>query len=294
MLHIRRVTDVRKQLNLTALLRYAFLTAVGFQLTLVFICSALLFFHEPNDFCIRINEVASFKAVHNHHAAIQLGININMGFHQRGDTHNPGKNSSMAIGRTLAGDKSQNFILRNLDRLGRSQIFSNQDTRLIHGKTNFAAAQNGHDSAGNIPYIYSTGLHIGIFHCSKGSSEGITCFFHCFSSTGAVLNHGINAVQVIQIVQHHHLHIQNHGLLFTQGGSCLIYQGLKLFQGNLFGSFEIFLFFCGVSAGGRKRSLSRLINIHPTHGDSGEYRMSIANDHFVISLCCEPLIILSK
>ena len=293
MLHVGRVTNVCKQLNLTALLRYAFFTTVGFQLTLVLICCTLLFFHEPNDFRIRVNEVAPFKAVHNHHAAIQLSININMSFHQRGDTHNSGKNSSMAVGRTLSGDKRQDFVFRNLNRLGRRQVFRNQDTRLVHGKADFAAAQNGHDSAGNIPYIYGTSLHIGIFHGSKGSSEGIACFFYCFGSTGTVLNHGINAVQVIQIVQHHHLHIQNHGLLFAQGGSCLIYQSLKLFQGNLFGGLEIFLFFCRISAGGRKRSLSGLINVHPPHGDSGEYRMSIANDHFVISLCCGPSIILS-
>ena len=281
MLHVGGVTDVGVQLDLLTIAGHGGLATVGLQLLLTANHSLTLLGHGLQSLVVGLDVVVALDAVHHHHLTAQGVIHGDVSLHQGGDTHDAGQNGGVAVGGTVLSDKSQDLVLRQLNGLRGSQVLGNQNAGPIHLKTGAAAAQDVDHTGGHVAHVRSTGLHVGVVHGSKVHGKLFTSLLDSLCGAQAVLDLGLDALQIVQIVQHHHLDIQNHSLLLAQLLGGLIHQVLQLRKSNLLGFVKLLLLHGGVAAGDGQGGLPLAIEINWADGHAGANRQSRTSYHNV-------------
>ena len=145
------------------------------------------------------------------------------------------------------GNKSKNFRLVHLYRLAGSQVICHNDHRLLGvDSALFHSCKNPYHPFGNIHNVCTSGLKILIIHIGKHFCKSFTgCIGSKLCIHLLVINHKLHCFQVVHILQHHLMHIKNHGLLLAYIGKSLIVQSGKLFLSLLASLMESGLFsFC--------------------------------------------------
>ena len=234
--------------------------------------SFALFRHGGLGLLVGLDIVSALKAVHNHHFAVNLRGEGNLRLHQRGNVHNPGEDGGVAVGGALAGHKGQDLVLGQLHRLAGGEILGDEDARLLHLEPRAAAAENVHQPPRHVLDIHGAGFHILVIHGGEGSREGVAGLMGGLGGAGAAGNHLLDALDEVQIVEHHDLHVQNHGLFLADLPAGLLKERLELFPGGLPGGVEVFQFDLAVAAGGGQLALAGEIDVGFADGNAGEYR----------------------
>ena len=117
----------------------------------------------------------------------------------------------MGVRRAMYCDKGQNLTLIHLYRLTGSQIICHND-RWLHGTpvNLLLPGQIADEPVGDIPDIRRAGLHIFIIHVGEHLCKIITGHCHrilCIHFF--VLNHAVNGILIIVILEHHLMHLEN-------------------------------------------------------------------------------------
>jgi len=135
---------------------------------------------------------------------------------------------------------------------------------------------------GHVPDIRAAGIHVLIIHGGKDLGEFLTGVQRGNSGGSAALDSKGNAIQIIQIVQHEHLDLDNGCLLLTQLHLGLFVQVRKLSPGSFTGVFEFRLLHLGVAAGNGQHPLRLAVDHGRADGYAGKYRQSNALFHSIL------------
>ena len=141
----------------------------------------------------------------------------------------------MAVARTAGGDKAQNLGLVQLYGLRRSQIVRCQNNRNIG--INAACdntAQDADDTGGDVLDVRRTRLHIGVIHgCEHLCKLLRNLRNRIFRVDALAFDHIIDAVDVIQIIQHHLMRLKQRSAFLADLSNCLVIQFGKLLHRSL-------------------------------------------------------------
>ena len=278
-LHVVGAADVGVELDLAALGRPGFFAAVGFQRFLGGLGFGLLGGHLRQGGLVGPDVALAGETVHNDRVARMDGRQIDIGGHQGGDAHGPGQNGRVAVGGALAGHKGQNLVFGQLYRLRRCQVLGQQNAGNVHGHGGGEAAEDLHHPAGHVPNVGGTGFHVLIVHGGKHLREFLAGLLDGVGGAVAAVNAALDGFHIVQIVQHHDLNVQNHGVFLTQTGSGLLQQRLELRLGLGLGVGEPLPLLGGGAPGGGQFQLGRLMDEGRSDGNAGEYRQACSLYH---------------
>ena len=191
----------------------------------------------------------------------------------------------MAGGGTLLGHKSQDPLSGQLNGLGGSQILGYQQKLAVRQLKAGVAAQNIIDPMGHIPDIRRAGVHVLIIHSSEHGGEFLTGVQSGIGGSCAAFNGSSHAFQVIQVVQHQHLHFYNGGLFFAQFDLGLFIQGTQLLPGSGNSFIELCLLSGGIAGGNGNTALRLAVNHGRSDGHAGEYRQTNTSFHTLLLTC---------
>ena len=180
----------------------------------------------------------------------------------------------MAGRRTLLGNKGHNPLSGQLNGLTGSQIFCNQQERSFRQLEAGIAAENIIEPVGHIPNIGASCVHILIVHSREYLGKFLTGIQRCHSSGRAIFNGHVNAIQIVQIIQHQQLHFHDCSLFFADLHLCLFEQSGQLLACGFQGSFEFCLFQSRITGRDRQGTLYLAIHHSRANGYAGEYRQT--------------------
>ena len=118
-----------------------------------------------------------------------------------------------------------------------------------------------------------------VVHGGENLSERLAGIQSRNGSGGAAGDGFRHAVQIIQVVQHQHLHFHNGGLVFTQFLFCFFVQLRQLLPGGFPGRIKLALLQLGVAAGNRQHPLGFAVHHRRANRNAGEYRQSFSLLH---------------
>ena len=184
----------------------------------------------------------------------QLAIPIVLKVHANkgGDVHSPGQDGGVAVGGTVASNEAQELALVQLDGFTGGQVIGHQDRGLvIHHLRIFQPRENIDHPVGDILYVCGSGLHIGIFHGSKGSGKIFTCGRGGVFRRGPLgINDALHSIQIILVLQHHLVDFEDGGVVLAHLVQSLFIEGGQLLLGPVASSLEAFPFICRGQCGG--------------------------------------------
>ena len=281
-LGILRRADVGSQQDLFTGPGDAFLTAISFQGNPVGSGLSLLCLQHGHGFRIGVNVPVAGEAVNGQNLTVFYIRQFNIGLNQRGDVQGTGQNGGMAGGGTLTGHEGQNPLSGQLNGLGGSQILGNQQKFAVRQLETGIAAEDIVQAVGHISNVGTAGIHILIVHGSKDLGKFLTGVQRGEGGSGTVFDGRGNAFQIIQVVQHQHLNLDDGGLFFAQLYLGLFIQGTQLFPGGDDGGIELGLLNGGIAGGDRQGALGLAVNNGRTDGYTGKYRKTNTSFHFVL------------
>ncbi len=221
-------------------------------------------------------------AVHDHLAALILGLELVAHADDGGNAHRAGQDGGVARAGAALGDEAQDLALVKLDGFGRGQIVGSQNYG--HVRVDAALHHAGKDpqnSGGNVLHVGCAGLEIGVVHGRK----------HLGKLGGGVGHSGLGVVQlladggldglfIVQILGHHLMGLKEHGGLVAGLGSGLFGQLAKLLNGFFLSGLEPGPLGLGVlNLVAAQRGLCALIEIQGAGGHTGGHALALDGNH---------------
>ena len=134
-------------------------------------------------------------------------------------------------------DKAEDKRLVQLHGLARRKVVRCHDARHIGYDAAFAlAGQNADHARRNIPNIRRTRLHVAVVHRGEHLCELRTGVADgSLRIQTVVFDEPLNALDEIQIVQHHLMGLEQHGCVLARLSECLVMQYAELLLRGLAG-----------------------------------------------------------
>ena len=186
--------------------------------------------HLIQQFLLRLHQKFPPESVHYTDFSVQLFPGLHPCIYQCGQIHASGQYGGMGIGGTAYRDKCKDLFFVHFHRLAGRQVVRRHDHRLV-GQYSVLRhpCKNPDYPLGNIFDVRSPCFHIFIIHGCKHLCELILGDLHGILRIKSLFQHLIHRIQIIVVLQHHFMYIENHGMVFAYTGQCLFIKSGQLF-----------------------------------------------------------------
>ena len=149
---------------------------------------------------------------------------------QRRDIETSGKNGSMRIGRTLSRHKGQYLCFIQIDGFAGGQVICQNNDSFGAFQALFSlSGEFSDDPFGDIQHIDRPCLHVFVIHLGKGAGKKLRRYKNgVFRRQFFFFDQTLDAFEVVQILQHHLMDLENLGVFFTDLCDGILIKPLQL------------------------------------------------------------------